>query len=135
MTFALLLCAAAAAAQVHFEKGSPSELRRMAREQGKLIFMDVYASWCTPCRTMDRYVFAEREVGDYMNERFVCVKVDADSKEGKEIAGEYKVSKVPTYLVLTPDMRLVGRSSGARSKYEFIDDMKAILSRFDAGGE
>lgn len=120
----------AASAQTHFVKDAPSEVRRSAREQNKLIFMDVYATWCGPCKTMDRYVFTEKEVGDFMDSLFVCVKMDADSREGREIAAEYKVSSVPTFLVLTPDMEPVGRSSGARSKYDFMRDMTAIVDKY-----
>lgn len=132
LTLLLLAAAFAAGAQTRFATNSPSEVRRMAREQNKLIFMDIHATWCGPCKTMDRYVFTEKEVGEFMDSLFVCVKVDVDSRDGKEIAAEYKVSSVPTFLVLTPDMELVGRSSGARSKYDFMQDMRTIVDKYRA---
>lgn len=130
LTLLLLAGAFAAGAQTRFVNKTPLEVLREAREQNKLIFMDVHATWCGPCKTMDRYVFTEKEVGDFMDSLFVCVKVDVDSRDGKQIAGEYGVSSVPTFLVLTPDMELVGRSSGARSKYDFMQDMRTIVDKY-----
>ncbi|MDE5638087.1 MAG: thioredoxin family protein [Alistipes sp.] len=130
LTLLLLAGAFAAGAQTRFVNKTPLEVLREAREQNKLIFMDVHATWCGPCKTMDRYVFTEKEVGDFMDSLFVCVKVDVDSRDGKQIAGEYDVSSVPTFLVLTPDMELVGRSSGARSKYDFMQDMRTIVDKY-----
>ena len=44
----------AAQAQVKFETKSTDAVREMAIKQGKLVFIDLYASWCPPCRMMER---------------------------------------------------------------------------------
>ena len=46
----LALAAGAAQAQVKFETKSTDAVREMAVKTGKLIFIDLYATWCPPCR-------------------------------------------------------------------------------------
>ena len=59
---ALFVCAfvGPAAAQVCFETGSTDSVRRMAQQQNKLVFIDLYANWCPPCRAMERQVFSQQ---------------------------------------------------------------------------
>ena len=58
----------AAQAQVKFETKSTDAVREMAIKQGKLVFIDLYASWCPPCRMMERQVFSRKDVGEFMDE-------------------------------------------------------------------
>ena len=46
----LSLAAGAAQAQVKFETKSTDAVREMAVKTGKLVFIDLYATWCPPCR-------------------------------------------------------------------------------------
>ena len=52
LIFVLLLALGAGAAQgqVKFETKSTDAVREMAIKSGKLVFIDLYASWCPPCR-------------------------------------------------------------------------------------
>ena len=61
LTFAL--GTGAAQAQVKFETKSTDAVREMAIKQGKLVFIDLYASWWPPCRMMERQVFRARTSG------------------------------------------------------------------------
>lgn len=51
LIFVLLLTLGAGAAQgqVKFETKSTDAVREMAIKNGKLVFIDLYASWCPPC--------------------------------------------------------------------------------------
>jgi hypothetical protein len=51
---------------------------RLAREQGKLILLDVGATWCHWCHVMDRETYEDDEVSRLLNERFIPVRVDRD---------------------------------------------------------
>ena len=46
----LALAAGAAQAQVKFETKSTDAVREMAVKTGKLVFIDLFATWCPPCR-------------------------------------------------------------------------------------
>jgi len=66
LIFVLLLALGAGAAQgqVKFETKSTDAVREMAIKSGKLVFIDLYASWCPPCRMMEREVFSRKDVGE-----------------------------------------------------------------------
>ncbi|NSL87385.1 DUF255 domain-containing protein [Chitinophaga sp. Mgbs1] len=50
------------------------EVLNKAYTEGKYIFVDCYTTWCGPCKAMERNVYPSKEVGDYMNKRFISVK-------------------------------------------------------------
>ena len=99
LLLAVTLAAGAAQAQVRFETASTDAVREMAVKQGKLVFIDLYASWCPPCRMMERQVFSRKDVGDFMSQRFVAAKYDTDKPTGKELLKRYGNDAIPLYLI------------------------------------
>ena len=102
-----------ALAQTEFQKLSFDEALAAAKVEGKMVFVDCYTTWCGPCKMMTERVFPLKEVGDYLNGKFVCVKFDMEKGEGKELAAKYYVNSYPTFLVLTADGRQAHRLVGA----------------------
>ena len=109
----LALAAGAAQAQVKFETKSTDAVREMAVKTGKLVFIDLYATWCPPCRTMEREVFSRKDVGDFMEQHFVAAKYDVDKTTGKELLKRYGSGAIPLYLVFDTQGELLGRIQGA----------------------
>lgn len=73
----------------------------MAVKTGKLVFIDLYATWCPPCRMMEREVFSRKDVGDFMERHFVAAKYDVDKTTGKELLKRYGSGAIPLYLSST----------------------------------
>lgn len=128
---ALFAPAERAEAQVRFETGSTDSVRRMAQNQNKLVFIDLYATWCGPCRAMERTVFAKKEVGEFMERRFVAAKYDVDRTVGRELMSEYGRGAIPLYLIFDTDGVLWGRIEGATSEKEFLENLRTVLERYD----
>lgn len=130
MLFVLLFAglAATAAAQVKFETKSTDAVREMAVRAGKLVFIDLYATWCPPCRVMERDVFSRRDVGEFMDQRFVSAKYDIDKPTGRELMRRYDAKGVPTYLIFDTEGNLLGRLVGASTPEQFMADIESILS-------
>ena len=96
--FTLLLVlgiSAAADAQVRFLDSSTDAVRKEAIAQDKLVFIDLYATWCGPCKAMERDVFSKKEVGDFMDDYFVAAKYDTDKPTGKELMKRYGSGAIP----------------------------------------
>lgn len=69
-----------------------------AAAEGKIVFIDFYATWCQPCKMMDKDVFTDKEIGRFFNENFVSYKVDAEKGFGPNIAALYNVRAYPTLV-------------------------------------
>jgi thioredoxin-related protein len=51
------------------------------QEKPKKIFMDVYTTWCGPCKLMDRNTFSNKDVINYLNDNYYAVKFNAEGTE------------------------------------------------------
>lgn len=76
------------------------EAVKMNKANPKKILVDVYTSWCGPCKMMDRMTFADAGVADYVNTNFYPVKFNAESPgkmnyKGKEYSNPKFRSDVP----------------------------------------
>lgn len=67
---------------MRFETLSTDALRERAVKSGKLVFIELYADWCPPCRVMEREVFSDREVGAFFERHFVAARYDTDRARG-----------------------------------------------------
>ena len=92
ITLAILLCGFGMSLfgqGILFREGSWKEMLALAKKENKLVFVDNYTSWCGPCKKMLKEVFSRKDIGEYMNTRFVNYKQDMEQEEGKELAGKY----------------------------------------------
>jgi thioredoxin-like negative regulator of GroEL len=102
-----------------------------ARASGKLLFVDVGAYWCPPCRQLEEQVFTRAEVGEAINARFVSLHVDAEKGEGPELVARYKVQAYPTLLVLDATGVEKGRLVDAMEPPALL----AALEKIAGGGD
>ena len=51
-----------------------------AKQEKKMIFLSVGYSSCHWCHVMERESFEDEEIADYLNEHYVCVKVDREER-------------------------------------------------------
>lgn len=129
--FLLLFAAAsvAASAQVQFVGGSTDAVRDQAVKSGKLVFIDLYATWCPPCRLMNKAVFSRDDVGEFLSERFVSAKYDIEEPTGKALLARYGSGAIPLYLVFTTEGELLGKIQGAAAADEFMEALRKIAAR------
>src|SRR5260221_4295998 len=65
---------------VEFQKDlSWEEIKAKAKEEHKFIFVDLYATWCAPCKQMDRIEYTDNDLGNFLNKHFISLKVQIDS--------------------------------------------------------
>ncbi len=128
-TLALILSLTQLTAQVKFHDVSTDELRKIAIAEKKLVFIDIYATWCPPCRQMDKTVFSRADVGEFMSKNFVSAKYDIDKPTGREIANKYGVKSIPTYLIFDTEGNLVDGMQGAMPHEDFVGYLKKLLKK------
>ena len=127
--------AMALAGGIQFFEGSFEEALARAEDEGKHVFVDVYATWCGPCKVMDAVVFPREEVGEHYNAHFVNLKLDAEDESinGPAISERYEVGAYPTYLYLNPDGSLVGSAVGALPASLFVQVAEQLTGGLDSG--
>jgi len=125
----------ALAGGIQFFEGSFEEALARAEEEDKHVFVDVYATWCGPCKVMDAVVFPRDDVGEHYNANFINVKLDAEDESinGPAISERYDVGAYPTYLYLNPDGSLVGRALGALPASLFVQVAEQLTGGLDSG--
>jgi len=99
-------------AEVRFYAGTYDELLREAKKQKKPIILDFWATWCIPCRKMEKETFANPAFASYINQNFLVYKVNIDTYDGMEIADRYAIDTYPTLIVLDAKNKFVNRYRG-----------------------
>ncbi len=51
------------------------------KKNPKKIFMDVYTTWCGPCKMLDKNTFSDKAVIEYVNKNYYAVKFNAEGNE------------------------------------------------------
>ncbi len=112
--FFLLLPVLVSAQGLRFEDGDWKTVLDKARKENRLVYVDVYATWCGPCKVLAATIFPQKEAGDVYNAQFVNYRIDAEKGEGIELAEKYAVTAFPTHLFIDPQTEaVVYRTTGA----------------------
>ena len=56
------------------------ETLALAKTSGKPIFLSIGYSSCHWCHVMERESFLDQEIADFLNENFICIKVDREER-------------------------------------------------------
>lgn len=118
---------------IQFEEGlSWQQVKDKAKAANKYIFMDVYTTWCAPCKLMDKEVYPNDTVGSYMIGKFISVKVQMDStgkdneqvkrwyNDARAIEREYKIDGFPGFFFFNPEGTLIYRDLGYKNVADFL---------------
>jgi thiol-disulfide isomerase/thioredoxin len=138
------LAAEALPGGIYFQIGDFHSIKARAAEADKLLFVHFTASWCMPCQWMENNTFQNSELGAFVNEHYLSVKVDIDARQGLRLKEEYQIVALPTMLVLDPRGLVVGRYEESmdaarlhqllRRHYFEVEDLAAPVAKVDAAG-
>jgi len=111
------------------------QVKQKAKTENKCIFLDCYATWCGPCKLMDKNVYPDGQVGNIINAQFVSVRVqmdktDHDNEQAKiwynaaqQLSREYGIGGYPSFLFFNSSGKLLHKAIGARN----VSDFKALV--------
>ncbi|MCA6067579.1 thioredoxin family protein [Chryseobacterium sp. RG1] len=119
---------------IQFQDIPFKDLVAKAKKEKKLVFIDAYASWCGPCKMMEKNVFVTKSVGDFFNKNFVNARIDMEKGEGREVAAKFAVRSYPTYLFLNGEGELVSQNYGYMEESMFLLMAQDINSPNNAKG-
>lgn len=108
------------------------QITTKAKAENKYIFVDCYATWCGPCKQMDKEVYPLSTVGEAINNKFISVKVQMDSakNDSENVKKTYPIARafektydivgLPAYLFFSADEELVHKTMGFQKSEDFI---------------
>ncbi len=104
---------------------------KAAKRSGNPVLIDVYTTWCKPCKMLDKEVFEQPDVIELLRANFEAVKLDAERGAGVDFVKRYGVQAYPTVLVVDASGqeldRMVGYP-GAAAARRFFEGIKAAPS-------
>lgn len=114
------------AAEVHWTRDVEGALRQ-ANQSGQLILMKFTATWCGPCRKMEKETFSNPAVAELVNTTFVPVLVDGDLN--KELVRNLKVDAYPAVLLVSPQMVILERLRGYKTPQQLLPILQKVASQ------
>jgi len=113
-------CLASDNGQIAWEH-SPDKAFERARTEKRCVILDLEAIWCHWCHVMDEKTYSDPRVAKLLNEHFVALKVDQDSRP--DFSNRYEEYGWPATILFGPD----GKELVKRSGYIAPDDMVSLL--------
>lgn len=106
---------------IKFYNGTWDEALQIAKKENKLIFLDIYATWCGPCKQLKKYSFSDAEVGKFYNHNFVNVTLDGEKGDGAKLAQKYGISGYPSLLFINGNGKIVGQTIGFHQPHQLLE--------------
>jgi thioredoxin-related protein len=116
-----------------------TKIKLKAKAENKIIFLDVFATWCAPCREMDRNIYTKSGVATIINSKFIPYKLQADStkndvenikmwyQDAKQIISRYKINSFPSFLFFSPEGDLIYKETGYKNEMDFVRLISEVL--------
>ena len=90
-----------------------SDILAQAKAEHKLVFVDAYATWCAPCKLMDKEVFPNSATGLYFNQNFISYKLNVEKNNGPTVKLLYEINVLPTLLFLDAEGNVLEKAENS----------------------
>ncbi len=94
---------------------------------GRPLLIHFHASWCIPCRRMDRDVLNSPELAAQFGKSFVGVKVDAD--QHPELLKRFGVRSLPADVVVSSAGKILIETRGYQKKQTYVARLEQLGKR------
>ncbi|GAB3027616.1 thioredoxin family protein [Spirosoma pulveris] len=111
---------------IQFTEASWRDILKKAKAEKKVIFLDAYASWCGPCKLLQKNVFTKKAVGEFYNGKFINVKMDMEKGEGPALSQVYPLEAYPTLLFIDSNGKVLKKVLGLQTPENLIAIGKSV---------
>jgi len=110
------------------------DLQELNKKEPRKVFIDIYATWCGPCKLMDKKTFADPTIVQYVNDHYYAVKLNGEGKKqvnifGKtmteaELAYTFKIRGYPSIVFMDESLQPYEPVAGYIPAQNFIKMLK-----------
>lgn len=93
-----------------------NEAVKISKALDKPIFVFVHTKSCTVSKRMDAQIFTKTELGEYLNDNFICLSMDPDNVFENFRVSNWGATGVPSYVFLDMKRKMVSISSGYKDE-------------------
>lgn len=101
---------------------------KKSKESQKQIMIMVHTDWCPHCTYMKEQVLTDPQVIETLNSNYVCLQVNADKPETKEIMNKFGVISFPAFLFIDSNENMLYNVVGEINKTDFLVEAKKSLN-------
>jgi len=116
---------------IQFRRENWESAQASAKQENKVIFLNLYATWCAPCRKLKAKSFSNEEVGQFFNNSFINVSLDGESERGRQLMEKYSMPGFPSLLFLDGNGNIISRKAGYFAPEELLKMGNAVMSTRD----
>jgi len=99
-----------------------------AAQTNRFVLIHFWTPSCGPCQELDKNVFGDPSVGPAMERDYVPVKINADAWPA--IAQAFRVTKVPTEIILSPQGSVISTPPTPRTSAEYTMQLSRLAAHF-----
>ena len=107
-----------------FSKSTFEASQAQAKTEAKLFLVDATATWCGPCKKMDKTTWVDDKVVAWMKQNAIAAQIDVDAQ--KETASALKIEAMPTIIVFK-DGKEYDRIVGYKSTDDLLEWLNGVL--------
>jgi thioredoxin-related protein len=106
-----------------------NEALAFAKLNNKPLFLYFHIDGCGACRQLEKKVFADRVIADYLSVNFICCNINAMKGDGIEINKIYKTQSFPTIIICDTSGTIIGKKIGFLAAEEFLQFCNRSINR------
>jgi protein disulfide-isomerase len=99
-----------------------------AAQSNRLLLLHFYTQTCGPCKLLDQNVLSQPQVGAAVEREYVPVKIDADASPA--LAHMFRIDRVPTEIVLTPQGNPIATLSTPDNPDGYVAQLQNLAKHF-----
>ena len=114
---------------IRFIEADWNKALQTAKDAKKLVFIDIYATWCGPCRMLKKNTFTDKNVAQFFNDNFINVSIDGEKGVGPDLLERYQVEAYPTLIIADENGDPVLYTMGYLDPKTLLEFAKAALKK------
>lgn len=104
-----------------------SDAAKVAKQVGRPLLIHFHATWCGPCRQMEKEVLHHSDVRDLLSQNFVAVMIDSD--QHPELISQFEIKSLPTDVVIAPNDVVLLKAEGGRDRKTYLAQLRHTLEQ------